>query len=67
VSRWGISHRSRSSKRSLTTQAGDSSLEREIAPPRVQAPPESGRFHWFGCPRGDCTKKPTLMPLDLRL
>jgi hypothetical protein len=59
VSVWGISHRSRSSKRSLTTQAGDSSLEREIAPPRVQAGAKSGKMHVDLCPRGDCTKKPT--------
>ena len=53
MSVWGISRPSASSKRRLTTQAGDSSLEREIAPPRVQAGAESGKTHVDLCPRPD--------------
>jgi hypothetical protein len=53
VSVWGISRPSRHSKRRLTTQAGDSSREGEIAPPRVQAGAESGKMRVDLCPRGD--------------
>ena len=53
MSVWGISRPAASSKRRLTTQAGDFSLEREIAPPRVQAGAESGKMHVDLCPRGD--------------
>ena len=47
----GIPHPARSSKRRLTTQAGDYSPEGEIARPRVQAGAESGKMRRFLCPR----------------
>jgi len=49
----GIPHPAWSSKRRLTTQAVDSSLDRENAPPRVQAGAKSGKMHVDLCPRGD--------------
>ena len=44
---------SRELKRRLTTQAGDSSLDGENAPPRIQAGAKSAKMHVDLCPRGD--------------
>ena len=48
----GIPHGFERPGRGLTSPFGGFSLNPEEPPRRVQAPPESGRFHWFGCPRG---------------
>jgi hypothetical protein len=65
VGLWGISRPASSSKRRLTTQAGDFSLEREIAPPRVQAGAESGKTHVDLCPRGTASKNPCVLTCEL--
>jgi hypothetical protein len=64
---WGISHPARRLKRRLTTQAGEISPDGEITRPRVQACVRSGKMRGVLCPRTDCTKKPTHMPLYLRI
>jgi hypothetical protein len=67
VSVRGISRPSRRLKRRLTTRAGDFSLEREIAPPRVQAGAESGKMHVGLCPRGDLNPESRAFSPILRL
>src|SRR5258707_1206939 len=47
----GIPHRFERPGLRLTTAFSGFSLKREEPPPRVQAVSDSGRFHWFGCPR----------------
>jgi hypothetical protein len=59
----GIPHGFERPGRDLTSPFSGFSPNREKPPPRVQAVSESGRFHWFMCPRGDCTKLPMLAGL----
>jgi hypothetical protein len=63
----GTPHRFERPGLRLTTQFSGFSLDGEEPPPRVQAASESGRFHWFGCPRGDLNPETDEISLNLDL